>query len=117
MLIHKTCSKLNPNQLASRKNTTNVWECQFCAKLKFPFTEIDDEEIYLMSFNSNWTCNCGDKRPAPSYNDKYNLKSLFAKNDDKDKNFTSNNDFDEQFENHTLKPETSSTMKHMIFIL
>ena len=107
-LIHKKCSNLKPNQLENLKNTTNIWECPSCAKLKFPFTEIEDEEICLTSFNSNWTCNCGNQQPASSLNDKFNLKALFAKNDDSDNNFicTSNNEFDEQFDmNHTLKPD------------
>jgi len=80
-MIHKKCSSLNSSQLSSLKSTTNIWECPRCTKMKFPFSELEDEEIYLCSFNSNWSCNCGNKQPVPLYKDKYNLKSLFNKID------------------------------------
>ena len=107
-LIHKKCSNLNPSQLLSLKSTTNLWECPSCSKLKFPFTELEDEEIYLSSFNSNWSCNCGNQPPAPSFiKDKYNLKCLFHQEDnDKNDTFSSNDEFDEQFNRyHTLNPD------------
>ena len=108
-MIHKKCSNLSPSQLSGLKSTTNIWECSNCTKLKFPFSEVEDEEIYLSSFNSNWTCNCGNQRPALSCTkDGYNLKSLFHQSDDSDRNnmFSHGDEFDEQFDlHHTLKPD------------
>ena len=106
-LIHKKCTNLNSNQLSSLKNTINIWECPRCTKLKFPFSDIEDDEIYLSSFNSNWSCNCGKLRPAPLCKDKYNLKTLFSLFDDtEDESSSQNNEFDEQFNmHHTLKPD------------
>ena len=65
-LIHKKCSNLNSSQLSSLKTNKNIWECPSCTKLKFPFSEFEDEDIYLRSFNSNWSCNCGNQRPSPT---------------------------------------------------
>ena len=53
-LVHKKCSNLNPNQLLILKKTLNIWECLNCTK-KFPFSEMDDEEIHLDAVNSNWS--------------------------------------------------------------
>ena len=79
-LIHKKCSNLNSSQLSNLKSNTNIWECPTCMKLKFSFSELEDDEIYLSSFNSNWSCNCGNHRPGPSYKDKYITLKPYSKN-------------------------------------
>ena len=32
----------------------NVWECLSCTASKFPLASVDEDEIHLNSFNSNW---------------------------------------------------------------
>ena len=100
-LIHKKCTKLTPNLLAQLKLYPNVWECSYCSEDKFPFSQFDDEEIYLDSFNSNWTCGCKtDIKPFVNASENSQYKLIISKNNE------SNNhdfDFDENFNAyHTL---------------
>ena len=60
-LTHKACSKLSQKDLDYLKAHPNAWECPPCINNKFPFMEVDDADIYMDSFNSNWTCGCKTK--------------------------------------------------------
>ena len=102
-LIHKTCSNLKDKVIEELMHDPNIWECPSCAS-ELPFSKVDDIDIFLDSFNSNWTCNCKSKRhrymPSPVSNE---FKLIINRLDD-DKKFIE--DFDENFDNyHTLKPD------------
>ena len=60
-LVHKTCSNLNQSQIINFRRSKNIWECPKCAGDKFPYAELEDDEILLNSFNSNWNCKCKHK--------------------------------------------------------
>ena len=57
-LTHKSCSKLSKKVLDYLRLNPNAWECPTCLSDKFPFMESDDVDIFMDSFNSNWTCGC-----------------------------------------------------------
>jgi hypothetical protein len=60
-LTHKSCSNLTQNDIDYLKGHPNAWECSTCFNGKFPFMEIDDIDLIMESFNSNWSCGCKTK--------------------------------------------------------
>ena len=109
-LVHKKCSILTPYQIQILKHQSNIWECPTCTKDKFPFSEIEDDEILTLSFNSNWSCNCQKQRPSlPDEKTLTDFKLLLSKqnqNDSSCSNFSGDTEFDEQFDaHHSLKPD------------
>ena len=100
-LIHKKCTKLTPSVLTQLKQSPNVWECSSCLEDKFPYSHAEDIELYLDSFNSNWTCGCKiDIKPFVNASESSRYKLIISKN-----NESNNHDFefDENFNAyHTL---------------
>ena len=72
-LIHKSCSKLKNNEIQDHKTNRNTWECPTCYSDKFPFTSADDVDLLMLTFNSNWICQCKSKPrkflPSPVSNE------------------------------------------------
>ena len=104
-LIHKTCSNLKDKDIEELKRNPNIWECLSCSS-ELPFSKADDIDIFIDSFNSNWTCNCKNKRqryiPSPVSND---FKLIINRPGD-DKQYIE--DFDDNLDKyHTLKPDFS----------
>ena len=84
-LIHRKCSGFSPYEL----NTTDpskltYWECKKCHSEKFPNNSISDEELYAMSYNSNFSCPCQSDVENEVYRKQYvlNLTKFINKNDD-----------------------------------
>ena len=107
-LTHKTCSSLNQSQIINFKRTKNIWECPQCIGDKFPFTQIENDEIQMNSFNSNWDCNCKNKK-AILLNDEtvHQMKLVLNYKNDTESFFRSPADeFDFQFESfYALEPK------------
>ena len=106
-LTHKSCSKLSKKVLDYLRLNPNAWECPTCLSDKFPFMESDDVDIFMDSFNSNWTCGCKSKTrkyiPSPVSNE-YKLIINHHNTDDK-YNDIYLEDFDINFDlYHSLKP-------------
>lgn len=57
-LIHKRCSRLQPCQSANLAKTVQYWYCQNCFESLFPFTNLADNDLLSLTFNSNFTCPC-----------------------------------------------------------
>ena len=103
-LIHKKCTKLTPNVISQLKQNLNVWECSTCTNDKFPFSETDDVDIYLDSFNSNWSCGCKtNTQPFVISPDSSKFKLILSHNADRNEH---NMEFDENYDSyHSLKPD------------
>ena len=107
-LIHKSCSKLTKKALDDLRSNPNAWECPSCFSDKFTFMDSDDIDIFMESFNSNWTCGCKSKIrkyiPSPVSNE-YKLILNHHNTDDKCNDIYLE-DFDENFDlYHSLKPD------------
>ena len=63
-IIHKKCSTFNKN------DTCPMRECLSCISEKFPFCNINNDELISTNYNSNDTCPCGNKPP------KINIRNL-----------------------------------------
>ena len=87
------------------KRSHNYWECVNCLKQKFPMVDIDEDEILLNSFNSNWTCECKHKTAKPAVSRQHKLVLNYKSQTDSF--FQSPGDeFDELFnEFHGLEPD------------
>ena len=103
-LIHKKCTKLTPNIISQLKQNLNVWECSTCTNDKFPFSETEDVDIFLNSFNSNWTCGCKTNiKPFVPSPESAQFKLILTQNVDTNDH---NMDFDENYNAyHSLKPD------------
>ena len=105
-LIHKKCTNLTPNVITQLKNNLNVWECSSCMKNKFPFSQEDDFDIVVDSFNSNWTCGCKNEiKPfvSPGESSKYKLiLSQNSESNDHDHDMGFNENYNAY---HSLKPD------------
>ena len=119
--IHKSCSGLNQSQIINFRRTKNIWECPKCTGDKFPFTGIEDDEVLLNSFNSNWNCNCKEKTPEKLTDETIHQKKLVLnyKSDTNDSFFRSPEDeFDFQFDNfYALEPNFRYYDTHEFHIL
>ena len=106
-LIHKKCSNLKPKEILQLKECFNVWECSTCASSKFPFTEADDIEIHLDTFNSNWTCGCKSRiQPFTISNDNSEFKLVLTQKNESDSYMDYDMNFDNNFDTyHSLKPD------------
>ena len=120
-LIHKSCCNLNQSQIINFRRTKNVWECPKCAGDKFPFSNIDDDEILLNSFNSNWNCNCKYKLPRKRTDEIIHQQKLVLnyKNDTSDSYFrTPEDEFDFHFDSfYALEPNFRYYDTHDFHIL
>ena len=107
-LIHKTCSALTQSQIINFKRTKNIWECPHCTQEKFPFSGIENDEIQMSAFNSNWKCGC-NKKPVKKTGDEdiQQEKLILNYKKDTDSNFTTpGDDFDLQFDTYyALEPK------------
>ena len=70
-LVHKKCSSLSTTDIIQLKKRRNHYECPCCAKNKFPFTDLQDNEISEMMFNSNFICQCLKRSPYKVEKGKY----------------------------------------------
>ena len=105
--IHQSCSKLKKREIESLKKCTNVWECPVCTSFKFPFSQSDDIDLHLDTYNSNWTGTSLFKPqryiPSPTSNE---FKLILNRQDDYKYIDAYCEDFDENFETyHSLKPD------------
>ena len=120
-LIHKSCCNLNQSQIINFRRTKNMWECPKCATEKFPFANIDNDEILLDSFNSNWNCHCKDSHPRKLSDEIIHQQKLVLnyKSDTSDSFFRSPEDeFDLQFDKYyALEPKFDYYDTHEFHIL
>ena len=105
--IHQSCSKLKKRDIETLKKCINVWECPVCISAKFPYSESDDIDLHLDTFNSNWTGTSLFKPqryiPSPT-SDEFRL--ILNRHDDFKYNDAYCEEFDENFETyHSLKPD------------
>ena len=95
-----------------------MWECPKCAGEKFPFVNLEDDEILLSSFNSNWECKCKEQNVKLLTDEVTHQKKLILnyKKDTSDSFFTPPSDeFDLQYDNfYSLEPNFTTTT-HMTF--
>ena len=103
--IHKKCCRLTQTEINDLKRSYNFWECLSCNEDKFPLANVDDHEILLDSFNSNWTCECKHKTVKPEISRQHKLVLKYKS--DTDSFFRSpGEEFDELFnEFHGLEPD------------
>ena len=103
--IHKKCCRLTQAEINDLKRSPNFWECVSCTKDKFPMVDMDEDEIHLNSFNSNWTCECKRKTAKPEVSRQHKLVLNYKSQTDS--LFQSPGDeFDELFnEFHGLEPD------------
>ena len=76
--IHKKCTLLKPKD--SQNLNWELWECRECHKDKFPLNNIDNDELIMLSFNSNLDCTCTTNHNT-SLN---NLNTILTSRTDKD---------------------------------
>ena len=58
-LIHRRCSKLKSSEIRDLSKTEKyIWECHYCKKGKFPFVDLNCNELEQESFNSLYSCKC-----------------------------------------------------------
>ena len=60
-LIHKTCAKLNTFYINEVDSHLTSWQCPHCISSllsSLPFSQIDNDELSTLSFNSNFSCKC-----------------------------------------------------------
>ena len=116
-LVHKKCSNLNPDLMFKLKRSLNLWECSHCMEDKFPFTNIENEDILSDSFNSISSCKYKSTRKLKAQpNSDLKLLLDFHSNDKDKSNF--DHEFDEQFEaHHTLKLDFNYYETHEFHLL
>ena len=107
--IHRNCSGLNQSQLINFKRSKNIWECPFCSHEKFPFMNVENDEILLGNYNSNWNCNCKSK-PVKTLRDETVHQQKLVLNYKNDTSDSAHNypgeEFDFQFDSHfALEPD------------
>ena len=101
--VHSICSGLNQSQLINFKRTKNIWECPHCSNEKFPLMNVDNDEILLSAFNSNWNCKCKEKLVNTGMDEDVHQQKLVLnyKNDTSDSLYMSPGDeFDLQFDTY-----------------
>ena len=106
--IHRKCCNLTQSELINFKRTPNIWECPQCTRDKFPFSDVDNEEILLSTFNSNCDCKCKSKPVKNrSAEDVAQKKLVLSYKNDTDANFTTpGEEFDFQFDScYSLEPD------------
>ena len=58
-LVHRKCSGLSNHVLLNTEASQMIhWECKKCRDENFSFNDIPDEELFSMTFNSNFNCPC-----------------------------------------------------------
>ena len=57
-LIHRRCSRLQSWQLVNTVWIYNEWCCSHCWNHKFPFSDLNDNQLIELAFNSNFSCIC-----------------------------------------------------------
>ena len=87
-LIHRKCSGIKNSELnsCSKINIIKNWECLSCMMDKFAFTGMEDEDILLANFNSNFHCPC-ENREIPQQVKNSAYKFNLSKYKDNDKSF------------------------------
>ena len=61
-IIHKKCSHLSCKDLKEIHSNIKYWECIICQNNKFPFSNVEDDELTKSSFNLYYNCQCGHKK-------------------------------------------------------
>ena len=78
----------------------NNWECDVCNKEKFPFTNTDNDELFMINYSSNNKCKCRVKTFKPLNGE---MKLLLNQSKESENNHTHKTDQD--FEgNAAIKP-------------
>ena len=72
-IIHRKCSDLSCKDLKETLSNIKYWECKICQNNKFPFSNVDDDELTKSCFNSNYNCQCGIKKVNYTSNNDYKL--------------------------------------------
>ena len=57
-LIHRRSSRLKPWEAANLSQIIQQWSSAKCQRSIFPFTDINDEDMLALTFNSNFSCPC-----------------------------------------------------------
>ena len=99
--IQRSCSGLNQSQIINFKRSKNIWECPLCTNEKYPFMNIDNEDLLLSSYNSNWDCKCKEKKVKSKMDEVVHQQKLILnyKYDTSDSLYRSPGDeFDLEFE-------------------
>ena len=94
--IHQKCSFLKPKDLQILNLDT--WECLNCRKEKFPFINIENDELLMFGFNSNLKCSCSTRNINSIPN---NLNLLLTSHSDED--FQNSENLNENYVD--LKPD------------
>ena len=102
--IHKKCCQLKQDEINDLKRSPNMWECLSCTANKFPLASVDEDEIHLNSFNSNWKYFGKRNNDLKTYNQQ---KLVINYRSQTDSFFQSPGDeFDDLFnEYHGLEPD------------
>ena len=79
--VHKKCASLKSKDLPNID--WNNWDCPSCLGNKFPFTCAANDELCLLSFNSNFNCLC----PQHISETPDNLNLLLRSHSDRDSPF------------------------------
>ena len=98
-LGHRRCSKLKPSEVWDLSKTKNyIWECLYCKKEKFPFVELDCNELEQESFNSLYSCKCLKNTDFTTEKDKnvFHYTPIYNREDEKSI-LTDTNNFLESF--------------------
>ena len=85
-LVHRRCSKLKPSEIRDLSKTKNyIWECLYCKKEKFPFVELDCNELEQESFNSLYSCKCLKNTDFTTEKDKdvFHYTPIYDREDEK----------------------------------
>ena len=58
-LVHRRCTNLKSSEIRHLSKTKKyIWGCHYCKKKKFPFVNLDCNELEQESFNSLYFCKC-----------------------------------------------------------
>ena len=98
-LIHRRCSGISKlNQTLKTPHLLSTWQCRACNKENFPFAEIDDNDLYSLSFNSNFNCKCRLEetylKNTSEHHFKYEIESLEERKCNSTRHPAFNNDLD-----------------------
>ena len=74
-LVHRKCTGISLYELNNSKRSDFLyWECANCMKNKFAFFDINDHDILVENFNSNFICPCLDLPKFVENREKHSIK-------------------------------------------
>ena len=102
-MIHKKCSKLNKNDIKNFHTFKGKWECASCLHEKYPFTQLENEDLNRIAHNSNIKCHCSNKLSHVVIDNK--LKLLLTQSNQQESWNAHNLQVENEFEQHIeIKP-------------